>query len=158
MTQKKQIEIYTDGACSGNPGAGGWAAILIYNDYSREISGAEASTTNNRMELTAIINGLKMLKEPCDVTVYSDSAYSIDPFLKGWINNWIMKGWHTSSNDEVKNVDLWQELLNLMQVHNVSYIKVKGHADNELNNKCDLLARNAIKELQKNNASTSGII
>lgn len=146
---KKKVEIYTDGACSGNPGIGGWGVVMLYKGHKKEASGAEQSTTNNRMELTAIIQGLKMLKEPCIVTVYSDSAYSVEPFLKGWINGWIMKGWRTSNKDEVKNVDLWKELLSLMQIHEVSYVKVKGHADNELNNRCDALARGAIKELQK---------
>lgn len=99
---KKKVEIYTDGACSGNPGVGGWGVVMLYKGHKKEASGAEASTTNNRMELTAIIQGLKMLKEPCVVTIYSDSAYSVEPFLKGWINGWIMKGWRTSSKDEVK--------------------------------------------------------
>ena len=146
---KKKVEIYTDGACSGNPGIGGWGVVMLYKGHKKESSGAQKDTTNNRMELTAIIQGLKMLKEPCIVTVYSDSAYSVEPFLKGWINGWVMKGWRTASKDEVKNVDLWKELLSLMQIHEVSYVKVKGHADNELNNRCDYLARTAIKELQK---------
>ena len=146
---KKQVEIYTDGACSGNPGIGGWGCVMLYKNHKKEASGAEQSTTNNRMELTAIIQGLKMLKEPCIVTVYSDSAYSVEPFLQGWINGWIMRGWRTASKDEVKNVDLWKELLSLMQIHEVSFVKVKGHADNELNNRCDYLARTAIKDLQK---------
>lgn len=145
---KKQVEIYTDGACSGNPGAGGWGAILLYKQYKKEISGAQADTTNNRMELTAIIEGLRMLKEPCIVTVYSDSAYSVEPFLKGWIHGWVMNGWRTSNKDEVKNVDLWKALLAEMQKHEVSFVKVKGHADNELNNRCDYLARMAIKQMQ----------
>ncbi|MBQ9276468.1 MAG: ribonuclease HI [Clostridia bacterium] len=151
---KKQVEIYTDGACSGNPGAGGWAAVLLYKDFKREISGAEEQTTNNRMELTAIIKGLQMLKEPCKVTVYSDSAYSVEPFLKNWIEGWIMRGWRTASKEDVKNVDLWKELLSLMQIHEVSFVKVKGHADNELNNRCDKLAVTAYKELQKKQALT----
>ncbi len=144
---KKQVEIYTDGACSGNPGAGGWAAVLLYNGHSKEISGAQADTTNNRMELTAIIEGLKMLKEPCKVTLYSDSAYSVDPFLKDWISGWVLRGWRTAGKDDVKNVDLWKQLLELTSVHEVTFVKVKGHADNELNNRCDLLARTAIKSL-----------
>ena len=145
----KSVNIYTDGSCKSNPGRGGWAAVLVYGKTEKEISGGAADTTNNRMELTAIIQGLKMLKEPCIVTVYSDSAYSVEPFLQGWINGWIMRGWRTASKDEVKNVDLWKELLSLMQIHEVSYVKVKGHADNELNNRCDYLARTAIKDLQK---------
>ena len=147
---KKTVEIYTDGACSGNPGAGGWAAVLLYGEHRREISGAEPNTTNNRMELTAIIEGLKMLKEPCTVSLYSDSAYSIDPFLKNWLSGWIARGWRTASKDPVKNVDLWQKLIELTKKHDVTFIKVKGHADNELNNHCDLLARTAIKQLVAN--------
>lgn len=146
---KKKVEIYTDGACSGNPGSGGWGAILIYKQHSKEISGAEESTTNNRMELTAIIEGLRMLKEPCTVTIYSDSAYSVDPFNKGWITDWIKNGWHKSGKDEVKNIDLWKALVFEVQKHEVSFVKVKGHADNELNNRCDYLARTAIKNLYK---------
>lgn len=143
----KRVEIYTDGACSGNPGAGGWAAVLFYKKFSREISGGEAETTNNRMELTAIIKGLNMLKEPCDVTVYSDSSYCVDAFLQGWVYAWQKNGWRTGSKDEVKNVDLWQQLLAAMKPHNVRFVKVKGHADNEHNNRCDALARAAIKKL-----------
>ena len=144
---RKSVEIYTDGACSGNPGTGGGAAVLLYNSHKKEISGAEPDTTNNRMELTAIIEGLKMLKEPCDVTLYSDSAYSVDPFLKNWISGWIARGWRTASKDDVKNADLWQTLLQLTSKHSVTFVKVKGHSDNELNNRCDLLARTAIKQL-----------
>lgn len=148
IIKMKNVEIYTDGACSGNPGAGGWAALLLYKKHKREISGAQAATTNNRMELTAIIEGLRMLKFPCKVTVYSDSAYSLDPFTKGWLNGWIANGWRTSNKDEVKNIDLWKALLAEVEKHEVSFVKVKGHSDNELNNRCDLLARNAIKDLQ----------
>ena len=144
---RKSVEIYTDGACSGNPGTGGWAAVLRYNSHKKEISGAEPDTTNNRMELTAIIEGLKMLKEPCDVTLYSDSEYSVDPFLTNWISGWIARGWRTASKDDVKNADLWQTLLQLTSKHSVTFVKVKGHSDNELNNRCDLLARTAIKQL-----------
>lgn len=146
---KKSVEIYTDGACSGNPGLGGWAAVLLYGKHKKEISGAQSDTTNNRMELTAIIEGLKALKEPCKVTLYSDSSYSVEPFLKNWLDGWIMRGWRTASKEEVKNVDLWKQLIELTGVHEVTFVKVKGHADNELNNRCDLLARTAIKELQK---------
>lgn len=155
---KKNVEIYTDGACSGNPGAGGWASVLLYNGHRKEISGAEPDTTNNRMELTAIIEGLKMLKEPCNVTLYSDSAYSVDPFLKNWISGWIARGWRTASKDEVKNVDLWKTLLDLTAIHNVTFVKVKGHADNELNNRCDLLARTAIKQLGANSAQKNSSV
>lgn len=152
---RKQVEIYTDGACSGNPGIGGWAAVLLYNGHRKEISGAFDDTTNNRMELTAIIEGLKQLKEPCDVTLFSDSAYSVDPFAKNWLDGWIARGWRTSTNDAVKNSDLWKELLSLTKIHNVTFVKVKGHADNALNNRCDLLARTAIKNMFKMIKDTS---
>ncbi len=145
---KKHVEIYTDGACSGNPGAGGWAAVLLYKGHRREISGAQADTTNNRMELTAIIEALKTLKEPCKVTLYSDSAYSLSPFINGWIYGWQMNGWRTGGKDDVKNVDLWTALIDLKKIHDVEFVKVKGHSDNELNNRCDFLAREAIKKLQ----------
>ena len=143
----KQINIYTDGACSGNPGPGGWGAILEYKGLKKELSGGEKSTTNNRMELTAVIKGLGMLKEPCDVTVYSDSQYCVDAFLQGWVYGWQRNGWRTSGKDEGKNVDLWQALLAAMKPHNVTFVKVKGHSDNEHNNRCDELARAAIKAL-----------
>lgn len=145
----KQVELYTDGACSGNPGVGGWGIVLLYKTHRREKNGACAETTNNRMELTAIIEGLRLLKESCAVTVYSDSAYSLDPFLKDWISVWQSNGWKTSGKDDVKNADLWKALLKEISRHDVKFVKVKGHSDNELNNRCDLLARTAIKELQK---------
>lgn len=145
----KKVDIYTDGACSGNPGKGGWGAILIYNGIEKEISGSAPETTNNRMELMAIISGLRALKERCDVTLYSDSAYSLDPFLKGWIYDWQKNNWKTSSKQEVKNTDLWLALLLELKKHEVSFIKVKGHADNEYNNRCDALARKAIKDMEK---------
>ncbi len=138
----KKVDIYTDGACSGNPGKGGWAAILIYKGYEKEISGSEVDTTNNRMELTAIIEGLKALKEPCEVYLYSDSAYSINAFLEDWISKWQKENWK-----KVKNVDLWQQLLEIKSKHRVTFIKVKGHSDNELNNRCDKLARKEIEKL-----------
>lgn len=142
----KQVEIYTDGACSGNPGAGGWSAILSYKGKEKEISGGEKDTTNNRMELLAVINGLKMLKEKCIVKLYSDSQYVVSAFTNGWINNWILAGWRTADKKPVKNEDLWKELVNLTSVHQVEFIKVKGHSDNEKNNRCDLLARNEISK------------
>ena len=151
--RKKAVDIYTDGACSGNPGAGGWAAILFYRAFKREISGAESKTTNNRMELTAIIKAVQMLQESCKVTVYSDSAYCVDAFLQGWIYGWQKNGWKTGSKDDVKNVDLWQVLLAEMKKHEVTFVKVKGHADNEHNNRCDELARAAIKKLVAESAS-----
>ena len=143
----KHVDIYTDGACSGNPGPGGWGAILIYKNHEKQISGNYPSTTNNRMELFAIIAALMELKEPCDVTVYSDSAYSLDPFLKGWINVWEKSKWKSSSGDPVKNVDLWKALLIQVKKHNVNFIKVKGHSDNVYNNRCDEIAKSEIKNL-----------
>lgn len=146
-SDKKNVEIYTDGACSGNPGPGGWGSILIYNGVEKVISGGETSTTNNQMELLAIINALKCLKEPCNVTLYSDSAYSINAFNEGWIEDWQNNNWKNSQNKEVKNIELWQELLTLTKIHTITFVKVKGHADNENNNRCDQLARNEIKKL-----------
>jgi Ribonuclease HI len=144
----KHVDIYTDGACSGNPGAGGWAAILLYKGVEKAISGYNKETTNNRMELFAIIQGLRQLKERCEVTVYSDSAYSVEPFLQNWIEGWQLKGWRTSAKDDVKNVDLWKSLLIEIEKHDVSFVRVKGHADNVYNNKCDKLAREEIKRGQ----------
>lgn len=141
---RKKVEIYTDGACSGNPGAGGFAAILIYKGIEKIVKGREERTTNNRMELRAIIEGLKALKVPCNVRLYSDSAYAINAFNQGWLNNWIANSWHTADRKDVLNVDLWEELVKLTQIHNVEFIKVKGHSDNEYNNKCDQIARQEI--------------
>ena len=141
----EQITIYTDGACSGNPGPGGWGAILLYNDIIKELSGGKPNTTNNIMEMTAVIEALKALKKPCNVNLYSDSAYVVNAFDKGWIYGWLKNNWVNSSKEPVKNKELWQELYNLTKVHKVNFIKVKGHADNEFNNRCDELARNAIK-------------
>jgi ribonuclease HI len=143
----EKVTIYTDGACSGNPGPGGWAAVLLYKDQRKEISGAKKETTNNEMEITAVLQGLKMLKFPCDVEVYSDSAYVVNTFSKGWIYNWEKKNWKTADNTPVKNVELWKEILALTKTHKVTFNKVKGHADNELNNRCDELARAAIATL-----------
>ena len=138
------VTIYTDGACSGNPGPGGWGAILMFGENMKEISGGKKDTTNNVMELTAVIEALKLLKRPCNVDLYSDSAYVVNAFLQNWILGWIKKGWINSNKDEVKNKELWQELVNLTKVHNVTFHKVKGHSDNEFNNRCDELARKAI--------------
>ena len=143
----EEITIYTDGACSGNPGPGGWGSILMINDSKKEISGGAPDTTNNIMELTAVIEALKSLKRPCKVNLYSDSAYVVNAFLQKWIYGWIKKNWKTASNEPVKNKELWQELYSLTKVHDVTFHKVKGHADNEFNNRCDELARKAIKEL-----------
>ena len=135
-----KVTIYTDGACSGNPGPGGWAAILMVGDVKKELCGGEPSTTNNRMELLAVINGLKALTRPCEVDLYSDSAYVVNAFQQNWIGKWVRNGWRNSAKAEVANSDLWQELLTLTQRHKVNFIKVKGHADNEFNNRCDVLA------------------
>lgn len=141
----KQVTIYTDGACSGNPGAGGWGAILMYGEAKKEISGFDENTTNNRMELTAAIKALELLKEPCEITLYSDSAYLVNSFEKGWIYGWAKKGWR-KSDGEVLNKELWQKLYSLNQTHKIIFIKVKGHADNEYNNRCDQLATGEIKK------------
>ena len=142
-----KVIIYTDGACSGNPGPGGWGAILMAGENRKEISGGKKDTTNNIMELTAVIEALKLIKRPCKIDVYSDSAYVVNAFLQDWISGWMKKGWKNSSKEEVKNKELWQELICLTKVHDVTFHKVKGHADNEYNNRCDELARNAINEL-----------
>lgn len=144
----KKVTLYTDGACSGNPGVGGWGAVLMFKEHEKRISGAEAETTNNRMELFAVISGLEALKEPCEVTIYSDSAYTVNGFNNGWVYEWEKSGWKKADNKQVLNVDLWQRLLNLTKVHNVEFVKVKGHADNEYNNICDKLATDAIKNFR----------
>jgi ribonuclease HI len=139
-----QVEIYTDGACSGNPGPGGWAAVLIYNGKTKEISGGERQTTNQRMELTAAVEALKALKVPCDVRIYSDSAYLINCFRQKWYVTWQKNGWKNSKGDPVQNQDLWQSLLKEMERHRVTFEKVKGHAGVEFNERCDTLARAAV--------------
>ena len=144
----KQVELYTDGACSGNPGAGGYGAILIYKGQEKEISGGEPLTTNNRMEIYAVIAGLECLKEKCRVNIYSDSAYTVNAFTQNWLEGWIRNGWRKADGKEVANSDLWQRLYDLTESHEVRFIKVKGHADNAYNNRCDELARAAIKNLQ----------
>lgn len=144
----KEVIIYTDGACSGNPGPGGWGTILMYKDTKKEISGGNPDTTNNIMEITAVIEGLKLLKEPCEVQIYSDSAYVVNAFNQHWIENWIKKNWQNSKKEPVKNKELWLELYALVKQHEVKFIKVKGHSDNEFNNRCDELARNAISNIQ----------
>ena len=143
----EEVTIYTDGACSGNPGPGGWGAILMYKDNKKEISGGKKDTTNNVMELTAVIEALKLLKYPCKVDVYSDSAYVVNAFLQNWIIGWQKKNWKTADKKDVKNKELWQELIALTKIHDVTFHKVKGHSDNEYNNRCDELARKAILEL-----------
>ena len=138
------IILYTDGACSGNPGPGGWGAVLIFNGIEKELSGANPSTTNNVMEITAVIEGLKALKRPCNVNIYSDSAYVVNCFEKDWINNWIKNNWVNSKKEPVKNKELWLELYDLTKIHKVTFNKVKGHSNVKYNNRCDELARNAI--------------
>ena len=145
----KEVILYTDGACSGNPGVGGYGAILMYKGKERVISGAEGMTTNNRMELMAVIKGLEALKEPCKVDIYSDSAYVVNAFLQDWITNWKNNGFKTSKG-KVLNIELWQKLIELCACHNVSWHKVKGHADNEYNNRCDSIARKEIDNFKKN--------
>lgn len=142
-----EVVIYTDGACSGNPGPGGYGAILMLGENKKEISGGKKDTTNNVMELCAVIEALKLLKRPCKVQLYSDSAYVVNAFLQHWIDGWIRNNWKNSNKEDVKNKELWQELIGLTKVHNVTFHKVKGHSDNEFNNRCDELARGAIKKL-----------
>ena len=142
------VEIYTDGACSGNPGPGGWAAILVARGIEKEISGHTLSTTNNRMELTAAIEALKRLKKPCQVRLYSDSSYLVSAFTQGWLDNWNRRNWRNAAGDPVSNPDLWQELMRAAKVHDVEWIKVKGHADHVYNNRCDQLAVAEIKKLR----------
>ena len=142
------VIIYTDGACSGNPGPGGWGSILMYKDKKKEISGGAKETTNNIMEMTAVIEALKLLKYPCDVLIYSDSAYVVNAFNNGWIYNWYKNGFRTADKKPVKNKELWEELYGLTKVHKVQFIKVKGHSDNELNNRCDEMAVEAANKLK----------
>ncbi len=143
----KEITIYTDGACSGNPGPGGWGAVLIFGNNQKEISGGAKDTTNNIMEMTAVIEALKLLKEPCVVSLYSDSAYVVNAFREHWIEGWIAKGWVNSKKEPVKNKELWLEMIELTNKHKVTFIKVKGHSTNELNNRCDFLATSAAKKI-----------
>ena len=135
----KEVTIYTDGACSGNPGPGGWGAILMYNGKKAELSGGERTTTNNRMELLGVISALGALNQPCKVTLYTDSKYVCDAINKGWLRSWIKAGWKRKTG-AVKNIELWQKLLPLLEYHEVEFVWVKGHAENEFNNRCDKLA------------------
>ena len=145
----KTVTLYTDGACSGNPGPGGWGAILEYMGHEKEFSGGEASTTNNRMELTAVIEGLEKLKEPCIVELYSDSKYVIDGLQKGWAEGWKKRGWIKSDKKPALNPDLWERLLALTHVHTMQYHWVKGHAENPKNNRCDELAVSEWKKFKQ---------
>ena len=144
----KTVILYTAGACSGNPGPGGWGAILEYMGHKKEMSGGEANTTNNRMELTAVIRGLQALKEPCTVELYSDSKYVIDALEKGWAVGWKKRGWIKSDKKPALNPDLWETLLSLTARHDVRYHWVKGHAENPMNNRCDELAVAEWKKLK----------
>lgn len=144
----KTVTIYTDGACSGNPGPGGWGAILEWQGHERELSGGEARTTNNRMELTAVLSALRLLKEPCMVELYSDSRYVVDAIEKGWLYGWQKKGWVKSDKKPVLNVDLWQQLLPELERHTVRLHWVRGHAENEKNNRCDKMAVAESKKFQ----------
>ena len=136
----KQVQIFTDGACSGNPGPGGWGTVLRFGEHEKELSGGEASTTNNRMELTAVIEGLKALKEPCAVTLTTDSKYVCDSVTKGWVYGWKKRGWVKSDKKPALNVDLWEQLLPLLEKHKVTFVWVKGHAGHPENERCDRLA------------------
>lgn len=148
----KKVIIYTDGACSNNPGPGGWAAVLKYKGAQKEISGFESDSTNNRMELTAVLEALKALKERCSVVLHTDSAYIHNAFDKGWIYNWLKNGWKTAAKKPVENQDLWKAILKLTKVQKVTWKKVKGHSDNKYNNICDDLAKKAIKNnVEKHN-------
>lgn len=143
----RSVDIYTDGACSGNPGKGGWCAVLLCGGSEKTLSGGDAETTNNRMEVLAAVKGLAALKYGCAVRLYSDSAYLVNAVEQGWLRGWQARGWTTADNKPVKNKDLWLELLKEMKRHEVTFIKVKGHADNEYNNKCDKIAREEITKL-----------
>ena len=153
MSEKKptrEVEIYTDGACSGNPGPGGWAAILISGEHEKVLSGHDPQTTNNRMELTAVIEGLKALKYPCKVTIYSDSAYLVNAIQQGWLDKWQRQGWTRGKpRQPVLNVDLWKELLNYMSIHDVTFKKVQGHAGHPLNERADRIAVEEIKKARE---------
>lgn len=136
----KKVNIYTDGACSGNPGPGGWGAVLVYGQHEKELSGGDANTTNNRMELSAVIEALMLLKEPCSVTLTTDSKYVADSISKGWALSWKRRGWKKSSGEPALNTDLWEQLLNLLETHTVEVVWVKGHAGHPYNERCDRLA------------------
>lgn len=144
----KRVDIFTDGACSGNPGPGGWGTILRYKTVEKELSGGDPETTNNRMELMAVISGLEALKEPCSVTVTTDSKYFADAVLKGWLYGWKKKGWKKADNKPVLNVDLWERLLPLLKTHEVEVVWIKGHAGHPENERCDALAVSEWKKLK----------
>lgn len=143
--REKPVVVYTDGACSGNPGPGGWAATLRYGNHERVLTGAVDRTTNNRMEMTAALEALRTLKYPCVVEIHTDSAYLANAFNQRWIENWIRRGWKTAGKKPVENQDLWQQLLEQVKRHRVKWVKVKGHAQDEANNRVDRLAVEAMK-------------
>lgn len=145
MTELKHVDIYTDGACSGNPGQGGWGAVLRYKEITKEISGFDPETTNNRMDLTAVIRALQKLKYACNVTIYTDSRYISNAFAKGWFENWKANNWMRTGNKPIANKELWEELSALLETHTVTFEWVKGHAGHPENEQCDKLATNAIK-------------
>ena len=154
MANDLHVEIYTDGACSGNPGPGGWAAVLVAGGREKEISGGEESTTNNRMELTAAIEALKKLNKPCTVRLYSDSAYLVNAFLQGWLITWKRNGWKNSTRQQVSNMDLWLDLDQLSSKHSITWCKVKGHSDHEFNNRCDALAVSEVVKIKNREGNT----
>lgn len=156
QTQRRTVDVYTDGACSGNPGPGGWAAILKYGQHAKEISGGMSHTTNNRMELFAVISALGALKEPCRVRVHSDSTYVVNAFNKDWISGWQKNGWKTSDKKPVENQDLWRLLLIAMRKHEVTFHKVPGHADHPENNRCDELAKMEVQKVMASLGQSSG--
>lgn len=145
----KKVTIYTDGACSCNPGPGGWGAVLFYKDTMKEISGYNPNTTNNQMELTAAIKALELLKEPCEIDLYSDSAYLINAFTQNWITKWQMNGFRNAKKKPVENAELWQQIIAFNNTHKINWIKVKGHADNKYNNRCDELATGEVARNSK---------
>ena len=147
--EKPCVELYTDGACSGNPGPGGYGAVLVYGSTEKELSGAQADTTNNRMELLAAIVGLQALKKPCRVTLYSDSSYLVNAIEKGWLAAWQQRGWKKADRSAVLNRDLWEQLLTLLDTHEVRFVWVKGHNGHPYNERCDRLAVSAIEKLRE---------
>ena len=146
--KKKTVIVFTDGACSGNPGPGGWGVLLQWNGEERELTGGAKDTTNNRMEMSAVIEALNALNQPCHVKIHSDSALIVNAFKQGWIDAWLKRGWKKANKKPVENRDLWEEMLTAMQPHDVEWIKVKGHSDNERNNRVDALAVEASKKFQ----------
>lgn len=148
MSKKPEVIVYTDGACSGNPGPGGWGAVLIWNGKEKELSGGDPQTTNNRMEMKAVIEALNALKKPCVVKIHSDSALIINAFTQGWIENWQKRGWRKSDKKPVENKELWQDMLKAMEPHDVHWVKVKGHSGIELNERADQLAVAASQRIQ----------